>query len=269
VVVIMPARKGKIPRITFGAVQPVNLSAEEWQKIESAYGHSLSNEVRAQITVATNQFLQLALAESTTGSMSDALRRATRMRKCAQSLIAAIEHRSTGDVVRNYVDDELALSYARLNGEKLSKLLGIRSAPLAARKYVSEIDADLKRFVDACDLALREFNFASQYDYWPGGGAWEVWIRQLSNLLRAHDLPTGARKDSAKNLFKASPFVEFICEFQTHLPYSRAQHSKGALAIAINKARQESKPFVKPKSLRIRKSGRNRNPLKPNKIRGE
>ena len=100
--------------------------------------------------------------------MVDALQRARRLRECAQSLIAAINDRPSGDVTREYVDDELALSHARLKGDEHP----------AARKYVSEISAELSYFVNACDLASQEINFSSQRRFWPDGGAWQVWIRQ-------------------------------------------------------------------------------------------
>jgi hypothetical protein len=244
----MPKTKGKIPRITFPAAQPIDLSDENWKTIEEVYRHRISQEVRTQIEIVTDQFLQLAIAEDT-GLMEDAVRRVTGLRNCAQSLIEAIDARPITDVTRDYVDDTLGMNYARLNNHKLSKALRIRTVPSAAHKYVREIYADLKRFVNACDLTLNEFDYVSQNDYWPSGGAWEVWIRQLTVLLSAQHLPTGARKDTAN---KASPFVALVYRLQTFFPkrLTRAQHSKGALATAITKARQASKFPLAPKEAR-------------------
>jgi hypothetical protein len=164
----MPKPKRKIPRIIFRAANPISLTGEDWQTVEAAYGRIVSSKARAQIILKTNRFLQFAQAENT-GAMNHAIERAIRLRKCAQSLIAAINDRAGGDVTREYVDDELALSHARLKGDERP----------AARKYVSEIFAKLSCFVDACDQAVKEINFSSQHEFWPAGGAWQVWIRQL------------------------------------------------------------------------------------------
>lgn len=255
----MPKSKGKVPRITFRAVQPITLGDEVWQTVEAVYRQKVPEEVRAKITAVTNQFLRLASAENT-GSMDDAIRRAQGLRKCTQLLIDAIEARAVGDVTREYVDDELALSYARLNSDQLCKIIGIRAAPLAARKYIDEVYVDLLRFLSACKITLKELDRASQNHYWPDGGAWEVWIWELTGILEKHNLPTGVRKDTDKiNSDRASPFVEFVGRLQTFIPekHIRAQHSKGALATAINKARNELKPFVARKKARGRKTGRN------------
>src|SRR6516165_357017 len=92
--------------------------------------------------------------------------------------------------------------------------------------------------------------------YWTTGGAWEVWIRRLTDILTARDLPTGARKDTAK---RASPFVALVYQLQNFLPkrHTRAQHSKVALATAIGKARSVSRFPLAPKVC-ARKTGRNR-----------
>jgi hypothetical protein len=263
-VATMPKSKGKIPRITFDAIQPINLSDENWRTIEEAYGHSISRDARAQIEVVTSRFLQMSLAENT-GSMEDATKRANQLRQRAGALLAAIAARPVGDVIRDYTDDELALSYARLYSRKLGKILHIRAAPLARCKYVSELYAHLERFVNACDLTLNEFAYISEHDYWLSGGAWETWIRELTGILKMHHLPTGVRKDSRKYVeARFSPFVRFVKTLQSSLPkeHIRSRSDNDALPVglstAINKARKESKPLValREKS-RARKSGRN------------
>jgi hypothetical protein len=249
---IMPKIKGKIPRITFPAVQPIDFSEESWKTIEEAYRHPISQEVRTQIKIVTAHFLQLAMAENT-GLMEDAVQRVTGLRNRAQSLIKAIDARPITDVTRDYVDDTLGMNYARLNGHKLCKALRIRTVPLAAHKYVRVIYAELEHFVNASNLTLKDFDNVSQNDYWPSGGAWEVWIRQLTDILAAQHLPTGARKDTSK---RASPFVALVYKVQTFLPkrHTRAQHSKGALATAITKARRASNFPLAPKA-RAREGG--------------
>ncbi len=245
----MPRSRGKISLISLRAIEPICFTEENWRTVEREYGHALSPEVRQQVTAATNGFIRFASAENT-GTMSDAIKRATRLKKQAEVLISTINERAVGDVTREYVDDELSLSYARLNDDKQCEFLGASSVPLAARKYVRELHAELERFVKACDLTLRELDHAAGYNYWPSGGAWEHWIRQLTLILETHDLPIAVRKDRRSDKFgRASPFVLLVFRIQNFLSPKlvRSQHSRGALAVSIHKARRRSKPSMSRK----------------------
>jgi hypothetical protein len=227
----VPRAKGKIPRIAVRPIQPISFTDHDWQKLEAALGHSIPEEARASITLATNEFLQFAEAESNTGSMEDALNRLSQLRSSAQSFRAVIEKRVLDDPIRGYVDEALEISYERLNPDD------------PAGEYVAKLSADLTRFLSACDLTVQRLEHDARHNYWPEGGAWEHWIRQLTTILREHDLPTGARKDKSG---RASPFVSFVFELQSLLPRKlvRSQHSKSALAVSIHKARRGSKPAV-------------------------
>ena len=98
---------------------------------------------RAAITLATNEFLKFAEAESSAGSMEDALKRLKHLRSAAHIFRAAIEERAVNNPTRGYVDDWLEMSYERLNpGDR-------------ANQYVANLSADLARFLDACDLTLQ------------------------------------------------------------------------------------------------------------------
>ena len=96
--------------------------------------------------------------------MEDAVQHVNQLRDCTRSLINAIDARVITDVTRDYVDDALGLNYARLNSNKLRKALRVRTVPAAAHKYVREIYADIERFVNACNLTLKEFDFVSLND---------------------------------------------------------------------------------------------------------
>jgi hypothetical protein len=235
VVAAVPRPRGKIPRIAVRPVQPISLTDFHWQKLEAALGHVIREKARASITLATNQFLNFTEAESSAGSMEDALERLKRLGSAAQLFRAAIEERALDDPTRGYVDDWLEMSYERLNPGDL------------ADQYVAKLSADLTRFLDACDLTLQRLELDARHNYWLEGGAWEHWIRQLSAILREHDLPTAARKDrSSDKSGEASPFVSLVFRFQTFLPRKlvRSQHSRGALAVSIHKARRGSKAAV-------------------------
>jgi hypothetical protein len=251
----MPGARGKIPRVNIHAIQPFKLGEKEWQTIEASYGRSIPSEAREQITMATNDFLELTQAD--TGLMDAAVDRADNLRKQAQSLLAVIDKRPIGDVIRAYVDDQIADGYSRLK-------IGDFEKRFPTRNYVSWFCLELSRFVGACEETSRQLADASRHDYWQEGAAWEIWIRDLTRLLKAYRLRTGARKDTERReslLHKASPFVELVRALQVHIPDEYAPtNARGALAERISKARTESKskPLVVLRKPPARKSGRNK-----------
>ena len=160
----MPRRKGKIPRISVGEVQPFSLSDEAWHRLDVAYGRPTSKETRSQVELAIAQFLRVAQAEKKAGLMDHALQRASHLRECAQQLMDAIGDRAIGDVIREYVDDQLADEYWRL---KVTKKFVKR---LPTHHYVGWVSLELGRFMNACDNMI---DLAPRYDFWADGGAWE------------------------------------------------------------------------------------------------
>jgi hypothetical protein len=239
----VPRAKGKIPRIAVRPIQPISFTDHDWQKLEAALGHSIPEKARASITLATNQFLQFAEAESNTGSMDDALNRLSRLRSSAESFRAAIEERALDDPIRGYVDEALEISYEGLNPGDLAS--------------VAKLSADLVRFLSACDLTVQWLEQDAQHNYWLERGAWEHWIWQLTEILKEHHLPTGVRKDAAGyKVESASQFVKFVSTLQIFLPKEHVRgHTKSSLAERIYKARKRPKPAVAPRAKRPREIG--------------
>jgi hypothetical protein len=244
--------KGKIPRIRFAAVPPINLTGENWNTIEKSYGHTISQKVREQILRATRIFLQLVKAEKT-GSIDDAIQRARRLRQGAQQVVDTIGSRPLDDIIREYVDEEIAFHYSRLKTADDDPKRFPQRLP-----YVQCVALEMSRFIYACDDALASLKETSRHTYWPHGGAWEGWIRELTDVMEADDLPVGVSKDTDKRPDRASPFASFVMKLQTFLPKEHVRpRQAGALAVAIHKARQESKPFAAPRKARALKTGRN------------
>lgn len=52
----MSRRKDKIPRITFGPANPINLTDENWRKIEKAYGRSFPNKHANKLQASLRDF---------------------------------------------------------------------------------------------------------------------------------------------------------------------------------------------------------------------
>jgi hypothetical protein len=89
----------------------------------------------------------------------------------------------------------------------------------------------------ACKRALSKLNPPSMLNL-KEGEIWQVWIGQLSKIMKDNSLPTSVRKDSDKSA-KLSPFVVFVRELQKCLPEkcNFPTHSDRALAEAIVRAR--------------------------------
>jgi hypothetical protein len=217
--------KPKIPLITLAAPRPFALDERKWIQIERAFGRCLDGQTRQEILVVTMQFLRFAEAESNTGLMSDAVGRVRLLRKHARSLLRIVDDTSGLQITQKYVDEQIAAAGGRRNFKVFS--------------------AELAWFAEACDMALSQMNNLSRHRFWPDGGSWQNWIRQLTEIAKRHELPFGARKDTDKvKQGKVSPFVKFVNKLQTYIPdaHRRGAHSIEALSVAINTARSRPKP---------------------------
>jgi hypothetical protein len=233
----MPRIIGKIPRIDLRGETGLCVTKEGWRLIEERYGRRLPDEARDAVTAVTNKYMQLASAEENASSKEDALNRLRNLKDRTVFLHAAINELPVDNPVRQYVDEEIAFAYTVSQYENATTIL----------EYVSFFERDLERFSKACDDTI---NFLSKHNFWPAGGAWDVWIRQLTTVLGGYHLPTPARKDSDNKGDRTSPFVEFVDAFQRLIipeQFRRSLHSKGALATAIHKARSYSKPLTSEK----------------------
>jgi hypothetical protein len=120
-------------------------------------------------------------------------------RKHALSVLKSLNDTRKLPVLRDYVDEEIAVSGGRNNLNCLS--------------------AELKWFVDACNVALDRMASISSHHFWPGGFAWQSWIKKLTQIAENHQLPIAARKDTDKAKQGAdSPFVVFVHRLQTTPP---------------------------------------------------
>jgi hypothetical protein len=240
----MPRLSGKIPRITLRAETGLCVTEEGWRLLEKTYGCKIPDEARSAINAATNKFLQLASAEEDAPLKADALKRLENLKGRTTSLEEAINELPVDNPIREYVDEEIAFAYSISRYE--------HSIPIL--EYLSTFERELGRFSKACQDIITNL---SSHDFWPTGGAWDVWIRQLTTILDRHDLPTSARKDSDKaKSDKASQFVELVAAFQELIipeQLRRSDLSKPALANAIHKARKYSKPLTSKRQ----SSGRN------------
>lgn len=172
--------------------------------------------------------------------MTDAIKRAKRLRDIAWSLKSKIDDTSIASGTREYADDVIS-TYSALTPS---------GAVVGRRDYLQSFSAAVSSFVSACDRALEDMARSSGMDWWLEGWCWDVWINTLTKIAQEHHLPTGVRKDTDKNKTgKPSPFVAFVRQLQAYIPseHRRATHSTGAQAEAISTARTKPKSRHRPR----------------------
>ena len=231
----MARRYPKIPR-TIAFNIPFELNSSDWDHIERAYGQSLSPKVRDAVVRITKDFLYWASAEETP-PLRDAQKRAKSLRKHAESLLKEMQ-RTTDNEVAPYTDELINSYFRRFWFEEFQC-----KAEVVQDALPPEVMAALLIFLRACDGALSEMDTLSQHTWmWQDHEAWDVWIVELTELLKTEGLPTAAAATS-KDKVSYSPFVRFIEQLQNGVPVGRSQWSSGALTEAIKRARKSRNKF--------------------------
>jgi hypothetical protein len=242
----MSRRSPKIPMASAGGDSEIIISDKDWLRIENEkmYGHRLSPDTKNRIIEATKKFVYWEVFERNAPPLSEAhdwIRsaqeaasefrrvllnmapaRKRRRARCAPAALSVNSSRRSGEsdvsvyanhlVRKNFNDPRL------VQGDRLRHLGGV-----------------LRSFVDACERALRD-NESGYVE----GESWNDWILSLTKILKAEQLPTKASNSYSKS-GASSPFVLLVEELQNRLPKEarRHDHSKEALARAINRARGE------------------------------
>jgi hypothetical protein len=216
------------PKLSFAtAGGKPSLKSADWQRIESVYGRSLPNSVRRKIRAVTRKFLEWAVFEHTVRSSSEAMERVRSIKKAArefQEVVFTCPANVGSDAdffARHLICKHLNLAYDKGRD-------GLQNLALDLANSISK----------GCDLALADLR--SEQSAFRSGDMWNWWVCELTAVLKAHQLPTGARKDTDKSKTeKPSPFVGLIRELQACIPvdYQGTTHSDTALAVAIVRAR--------------------------------
>jgi hypothetical protein len=97
----------------------------------------------------------------------------------------------------------------------------------------------LSSVVVACEQSARELKNPDRAEI-KVGAAWDSWIRDLVEILKAHGLPVSVRKDSDKRVKVASSdFVALVTALQELLPANfRRMCSEAGLETAISRAKR-------------------------------
>lgn len=207
----MARRRQKLPFATAWPVPTVTFAADDWGAIEAAYGSAIPDTARKGIEDATRDYVRVERFERAAEPMGDALAILDACEKGAGAFLLALRRLRESDA-GGYVATLLE-QYGGIDAAGLIEALeGFPFACAMARADIGEAEAD-RGFVE--------------------GEAWQQWIVHLAEILRAHGLPAGARKDG----MGTSPFVALVRELEMRIPARRGSaQSDDALAQAVARA---------------------------------
>jgi hypothetical protein len=242
----MGKRAPKLPVASAGGKEEeerrkvVAITDSDWQRIEKAYGQKLSPKARRDIHEKTQEFVDRAEFEQNAEPVSDARDRITTIIEAAGSLRSALDggDRDADVHARTLIKKHLRKGDAKKQkeGDAVKKRRRKKGDPLR------NISSGMRLLIFASQDALRELDDAKDQGF-SKGEAWDRWIVQLTSIAEKHGLPRRVRKDSDKQSGRhASPFVEFVWELQQFVPKThRREHSRGAVAEAVVKARKRNR----------------------------
>ena len=213
----------------------LKISSADWQRIELAYGHSLSSHIRRKICSATREFLEWAEFEHTARPNSEAVARVQSIKKAVRDFQVAILRCPPG-IGRDadYFARNLICKYSGLTFTK-------------GRDGLQNLALDLERRISkGCDFAAVELKRNREHG-WRKGDMWDRWVRMVTAALDANQLPTSVRKDTDKiRTDKPSEFVALFRELQACIPAayrrSQAQFSDSQSNIALSTAIVRARP---------------------------
>ena len=233
------------PNLSFAAVRgrpQLKISKNDWQKIETAYGHPIATPLRRRILIATREYLDWVEFEQKADPTAKCEKRIDSIKKAVGIFRRAVLACPAGfGPQANFVAMRL-----------ISMHMGL---PFEARHGLQNLALTIDRDVsEGCERALAELR--SQKDSgFRRGEMWELWVRKLTTILSNNDLPTRIRKDSDKTkTARPSPFVPFVRELQACLPAKyRKSHAlrhdfeaNVALSTAIIRARSRRRVTKSP-----------------------
>lgn len=241
----VPRVAAKLPIASADGKPRLKISEGDWKRIEKAYGHALTKPLRQKVCDATREYLEWDELEKAAQRASEAEVKINAVKAAASKFRDAIFQRPRNIArdadffARRLISKHLGLSFQGRDG--------LQNSLLKIERDISDACDRAFDIFDACDRALHDLQEENGFR---DGETWGLWIRKLTKILKAHQLPTEVRKDTVKNLTgKPSPFVAFVRELQACVPeeyrrsqpYSAEAPANIALSEAIYRARRVRK----------------------------
>src|SRR5262245_3102615 len=182
----------------------VQIASSEWSRIEDAYGSPIPNAVREEIQSLTNRFLEFGVFELTAAAVADAIRRATRLDKAANTLLQELCKGRASDAV-TAADRTIQRHLARMSAEN-------------PHTFGSVADM-VSCFIAACGKAATELEERKSSGF-KNREHWQLWVYRVRATVEKHGLQAGIRKDRGGNTgWQASAFPRLIKALQDCIPH--------------------------------------------------
>ena len=217
-------RKARIPAKT---QQEIVFSEDDWKRIEKAYGHSLSVDIRAYICLVAEALRLVGSAEINAPSLKRMIEKTNKLRDAAQSLLQEAGLPGEAAAWSSFEDiaDVTATVLTEFPVDEVQFLTMVHSLLASCQLMIKKWETD---------PGLRE------------GQMWDAWVQSINETMQRHGLPSAARKDSDSDKpypdRPSSNFVRLIDELQKHIPKELRRHTQSfdGLAQAIYRARKSN-----------------------------
>jgi hypothetical protein len=213
----------------------------DWQRIEAAYGHSLSPAQREAITLLVDNYFRWQPGEARAPFEGDARRYLTRLQKAALQFWRVMLERShipmTGIGAKAHIAEQDAL-----------RGVAVGFVQYHFGRHIALFDhagkTDWKRLLAIMQACIPAFEVTKSYlDEqiklgFVEGRSWNELAWKLTEFAKQNDLDSSVTKFDDPQ--RASPFVAFFRELQLTFPqeFQRHEGSNTALAEAITVARR-------------------------------
>jgi len=209
----------------------------DWGRIETAYGHSFSEEGKRQIIDLVDKYFFWQPGEANAPFVDDAINYLNALEKAGKRFWQTMLERE---------DIPALIGDARLRGDAIIFVQNHVGRYLERFDFRRKTDWDaLQNTMGACVAAFgktRQYLVGEAADRgFVEGRAWNNLVWNLAVFVEAKQLPFRVSKGDGPT--RASPFVRFVWELQETFPsrFRRHHASLIALAEAISVARREIK----------------------------
>jgi hypothetical protein len=247
----------------------LTIADSEWREIENAYGRELPARVRRLVIGATTTFVHWDGVEQSAELLLVAIERAKAIKEATMALrdmlglVLKTESQVWCDhLIKKHLDglspqnrkQTLELARRERSRKERSEISDQEIFRYALSGRANQKRGSIAGIVDvltslslACGQALQDMHHPRLRGY-RGGEAWDQWIRDLTKIMRDHELPVGVSKGEDRST-EESPFVLLVVALQNcecvphkahrhHLDFRKGKR-KHALAQAILRARKK------------------------------
>jgi hypothetical protein len=236
------SRRRRLPRSgTLGAPAKWNPSDADWGRLETAYGATFNNDLRAEIEEAVQEYCSWAPFEDTALFADDFIRKLIKARKLANDLGKVVHSFGvTGSMVTPHWEryfpreDEEHLPEGPADEDDKALFDRIVAMPCKRGRNHRDFSQVVHMIHSALDAALRDVARENSAAF-SEGDTWMQLVADLARAFRSSRYKATATKNQGSPL---SPFVRFVKELQATFKDEtlRRHPTDAALSRAISQA---------------------------------